>query len=112
MALGSGLGPVVAMAPGGRTGHPDQNDPGSTMALGHQDGLGWLARPLVVMGAMDVNLDPGCCRVTHPDMAHSSNLGLDDMTEVRWKGQHRALRSVWLWWCQGPWTRTRPQVMV
>lgn len=38
------LGLDVTMAPGGRTGHPEQNDPSSNMVFGHQYGPRWWPR--------------------------------------------------------------------
>ncbi|XP_059109764.1 leukocyte-associated immunoglobulin-like receptor 1 [Peromyscus eremicus] len=68
------------------------------MTLWHQHGLRCQPRPhasglpLVVNGATDIDIDPGCSRATDPDMAPGSRLGTDDTmatgesTVTQWHG--------------------------
>ena len=64
MALGSIMGPEVAMDAGGSTGHSDQYVPSGDMVLRHQYGLRRQPRPwasswpLVLTEITDIHTDP------------------------------------------------------
>ena len=72
------------MAPGGSPGRSDQYVPGGSTALIYPYGhrlrpRSWAsAQSSTVLGAKDINTDPGCGRAMYPDRALSSNTCLDN----------------------------------
>lgn len=72
MGCNSGLG--ITMALGGSAGHSDLCGSGGSMALRYQHGLrSWpgpwaSAQPLVVPGAMGINVDFGCGKAIDSDV--------------------------------------------
>lgn len=72
MVLGSNLGQVVNMAPGGCAGHPDWHDPHGSAALGHQRGHKVVAQTTgpCTTPSGDINTGPlSCSRTREQDLA-------------------------------------------
>lgn len=73
----------INMASGGRAGHSDENDGSSFTAHGHQQGLRQQCRsqtstwPLVLKQTKDINPDPGCSKITDPEMTLRSSMNPD-----------------------------------
>lgn len=76
-------GSDFTMASVGSTDHPDWHDSCSSMVLGHKHGLWLWPRPLVltltlmVLGVIDINIDPGYSKTMNPDMTLDSSPGSD-----------------------------------
>lgn len=66
------------------------------MTQGHRHGLRWLSKPqasdcfLIVTEAMDINIDPSCCKATDLGMALGSNSGPDIILALGGSAGHSA----------------------
>lgn len=84
MALGSGPVPDGTMTTGESSGHLDQHDPGSGVALGcQQDHRLWFrpwtsTQTLAALQAMDINTDQSRDRTAGPEMVLIGILDSDD----------------------------------
>lgn len=88
MAISSSLGPDVTMALGGRTGLQDWHESSSSIIPGLQPDPRWQPRPwistwpLMIIGATDINTDPGLGRNVGPDMVPGYSSGLDIIMDL------------------------------
>lgn len=97
---------MTTTAPGGSAGHSYRHGSTSSTALGYQHGPRWQPRsrvptwPSRVIGATNINSDPGCHRAMAQTRASAAT----------WMSPWHQVKSRPLRWWQGPWTPTWPQV--